>query len=145
MNNGGDVGDLPGRVTATVPDDTLALLAAVLSNAPFGFALVDTDLRYLHINEPLAALNARAPEDHVGLRPADISEELDMLVGPVLRHVIATGESIVAQEFTATPPADSKPHDWLFSAYPVADPAGTPIGVAVAVVDVTDRRVATYR
>ena len=130
---------------ATVPEETLALLAAVLSNAPFGFALVDTELRYRHINEPLAALNNLSPADHIGLTPADISPELDALVGGILRSVLATGESVVGQEFRIPPPVDGAPHDFLFSAYPVADSSGTPIGVAVAVVDITDQRLNVHR
>ena len=122
-----------------MPAETLALLQAVLSSAPFGFALVDANQRYILINETLAALNNRRAEDHVGLRPADISPELDALVSPILRSVLATGEPVVQREFSAEPPDGSGRHDWLFSAYPVTDPDGNRLGVAVAVIDVTDR------
>ncbi len=105
MSGGGNGSVDAEQGTPPVPPDTLALLAAVLSNAPFGFALVDTDLRYIHINEPLAALNGLSSEAHRGLRPADISPVLDAMVSPILRSVLETGESVVGQEFSAAPPA----------------------------------------
>ena len=122
-----------------LPGETVALLSAVLSNAPFGFALVDNDFRYVHINEALAAANGLPPEAHYGLRPNDISPGLEAMVGPVLRSVLETGHSVVDQEFSATAPGTGLQHEWLFSAYPVKAADGSPIGVAVAVVDVTDR------
>ena len=140
MANGGNAGNAPGRSTAAVPDETAALLAAVLANAPFGFALVDTEFRYVAINEPLAALNGKTPAEHIGLTPADISPVLEDLAGPILRSVVATGESVINQPFSAQPPAGGGMHDLLFSAYPVTGPDGDPMGVAVAIVDVTDRR-----
>ena len=127
-------------IDSPLPADTLALVSAVLANAPFGFALVDTELRYLHVNEPLAALNARTPEEHRGLRPADISPELEDLVGPLLRQVLTTGESVVDLEFSAVPPGDGRRHDWLFNVYPVHGPDHALLALAVAVIDITDRR-----
>ena len=137
--------DPPGRDPAApnggpLPADTLALISAVLANAPFGFALVDTDLRYLHINEPLAALNALPAEEHRGKRPADISPELDTLVRPLLERVLTTGASVLDVEFSAVPPGDVTRHDWLFNAYPVRGLDGELIGIAAAVIDVTERR-----
>ena len=137
--------DPPGRGPSTsiespLPADTLALISAVLANAPFGFALVDTELRYLHVNEPLAALNARTPEEHRGLRPADISPALEALVGPLMRQVLSSGQSVVDHEFSAVAPGDGTRHDWLFNVYPVHDAEQSLLGLAVAVIDVTDRR-----
>ena len=37
--------------------EALTLLKTVVSTAPFGFAFVDRDFRYVHINETLAAIN----------------------------------------------------------------------------------------
>ena len=122
-----------------LPAETLALLGAVLSSAPFGFALVDADQRYILINEALAAINGRTPEEHRGLRPSDISPELEGLVGPILHSVLSTGEPVIQREVSATPPGGAAPHEFLFSAYPVSDADGRRLGVAVAVVDVTDR------
>jgi len=127
-----------GQGGSSLPADMLALLAAVLSEAPFGFALLDNDLRYLHINALLAGLNARAPEDHVGLTPEDVSPELGELVGPLLRQVLETGQPVAGLEFSGVAPGDGQLHHWLFNAYPVTHEQQT-TGVAVAVIDLTDR------
>lgn len=121
----------------TLPEDVLSLLSAVLSNAPFGFALVDTDLRYLHVNEALAAVNGLPADQHRGLHPRDISPALDDLVGPMIRQVLDTGDPVVGLRLTLPSPADGD-HDWLFSAYRVATQDSV-VGVAAAVVDVTDQ------
>lgn len=117
------------------------MLNAVLADAPFGFALVDTELRYLHINNLLASLNARTPEEHRGLRPVDISPVLDEMVTPVLRHVMDTRTPVVGLEVSAEPPGDGGGmRHWTFSCYPVTGPDEQLLGMAVAVVDVTERQ-----
>ena len=134
----------PATPGATVPSQTLALLSAVLADAPFGFALVDTELRYVHVNEMLAALNAMTPEEHRGLRPVDISPELDALVGSLLREVLTSREPIIGHEVSVVPPGDATRTEWLFNVYPVG--AGDElIGLAVAVFDVTERRRDVHR
>ena len=124
----------------TIGPKTLALLNAVLRNAPFGFAVLDTDLRYLHINDLLAQVNGRTPAEHQGLRPADISPALDEMVTPYLEQVRATMEPIVGLELSAAPPGQSDELHWTFSCYPVVAEEGLLLGLAVAVVDVTERR-----
>jgi hypothetical protein len=42
--------------------EALTLLETVVSNAPFGFAFVDRDCRYVHINETLAAINGASKD-----------------------------------------------------------------------------------
>ena len=121
-------------------DRSLSLLAAVLAQAPFGFAVVDRDLRYLHINEMLAALNGLPPEAHRGLRPADISAEMDALVTPVLTSILASGQAVTGLEYGVRSPATGQLHHFLFSAYPVSGPDGTPMAVAASVADITERR-----
>jgi PAS domain S-box-containing protein len=124
----------------TIGSETLSLLNAVLSNAPFGFAVLDTDLRYVHINDLLAQVNGRTPQEHRGLKPADISPALDELVGPHLRRVRATLEPVIGLEVSAAPPGQRTELHWTFSCYPVTSDEGTLLGLAVAVVDITDAK-----
>ncbi len=49
--------------------DTDLLLAELIRNykeAPIGFCHLDTDLRFIHINEWLAAINGVPVEEHLG-------------------------------------------------------------------------------
>ena len=123
----------------TIGSETLALLNAVLNNAPFGFAVLDTQLRYLHINELLAQVNGLKPEEHRGLTPSDISPALEMLAGPILRQVRDTLEPVIGLEMTAAPPGETAELHWTFSCYPVLTGDGELLGLAVAVVDITER------
>lgn len=124
----------------TIGSETLALLNAVLNNAPFGFAVLDTDLRYLHINELLARVNGLTPEEHRGLTPSDISPVLETVAGPVLRQVRNTLEPVIGVEMTAAPPGQTTELHWTFSCYPVLTGDGALLGLAVAVVDITERQ-----
>src|ERR1700751_1940564 len=47
-------------------EQTSALLDALYRSAPVGLGFWDRDLRYVRVNEALAAINERAVEDHVG-------------------------------------------------------------------------------
>jgi len=54
------------RESAQRVDETLALLDSLLASAPFGFAFYDRDLRFLRINETMAAVNGQPVEAHLG-------------------------------------------------------------------------------
>ena len=116
------------------------MLEAVLAQAPFGFAVFDTELRYLHVNDVLAALNGRPAAEHRGLRLHDIAPELEGLVGPLLRNVLTTRTAISGMEFDVPSPVTSKTHHFVLNAYPVPSPDGGLLGVAAAVVDVSEQR-----
>ena len=46
--------------------ESLALLDTLVGSAPVGVAFLDTELRYLRVNDRLAEINGIAPEAHVG-------------------------------------------------------------------------------
>ena len=64
-------GQLPPAVAAD-PD----VLAALLEAAPVGFAYLDRDLRYVHVNESLARANGRAADEHVGRTVGEVAPQV---------------------------------------------------------------------
>ena len=122
----------------TLPADQFALLDALMSAAPFGFALLDVDLRYVHINEALATMNGVPAAEHRGKHLSEIHPDLDELAGPLLRKVIETGEGIFGLEQTAVIPGMDEQRWYTLNYYPVRL-AGEVVGVAGTLFDITER------
>ncbi|HZI02803.1 MAG TPA: PAS domain-containing protein, partial [Archangium sp.] len=121
--------------------ETLALLDSLLAAAPASMALLDTELRYLRVNEALAAANGRSVEEHVGRTVAEVVPDRAPLLEPVLRRVLETGEAMRAHEFsalTATEPGAM--HHWMADYFPVRARDGQVLGVGGVVVDITERK-----
>jgi PAS domain S-box-containing protein len=122
-------------------EDLRELLDHVIGPAPFGFAVYDRDLRYVMVNEALAALNGRSPDEHHGLRITDVAPDLADEVTEALERVLATGEPVLNVELVGESPGQrGKRGIWLNSFYRLAGPAGQVVGVAAVVRDVTEER-----
>jgi len=117
-----------------------ALLETLVLEAPVAFAFYDTDLRYRRINRMLADINGLPMAEHVGRRPSEVlPAPLGEAVEKRLREVLETRSVISDPDFTAATPAGDLRHyesQW----FPASGPDGTVIGIAVLVIDVTERR-----
>ena len=72
--------------------DQLAELEHLYDTAPVGLCYVDRELRYVRINERLAAINGAPASAHLGRTMRDVIPELADTVEPIYRRVIDTGE-----------------------------------------------------
>lgn len=119
----------------------LALSEQLVSQAPIGIALLDTNLRYILVNPALERINGVSAADHVGRHPHDIhiSPEIGAAEA-VMREVLLTGKSMLDQYIVGRTRGDpDHDHAWSVSYYRLEGPGGRVIGVANSVVDVTDR------
>ncbi len=94
------------RVSSMDVSDS-ALLATLLSEAPFGFAFFGADLRLRRLNQALASLNGIDPDDHIGRTPAQIwPGYLGSRAESAVRHVLAQDQPLFeADQQIAVPPA----------------------------------------
>jgi diguanylate cyclase (GGDEF)-like protein/PAS domain S-box-containing protein len=138
--NGVGVTDADVRVIAEQADQTLALLEVLESAAPVGFGYIDRDLRIVHINETLAAINDSSVADALGQHARDFVPENWPECEPLYRHVLDTGEAVldVEDEGPTIAEPDQIRH-WLTSYYPVSSNDAV-IGIAIIVIDVTARK-----
>lgn len=119
-------------------NDALARLEALLTSAPFGMAFLDTDLRYIQINERLASINRLPVEQHLG-RP--IHEVLPMTgerFGGWMRQVMETSRPILDAEFAVGPP--ERLRYWQLIFYPVHRQDGQLLGVGAMTCDITEHK-----
>lgn len=118
-----------------------AWLDVVFANAPIGLAFNDCDLRFLHINESLAATNGRSVAEHLGKHIRDVIPDLAEIVEENYNRVIQTGEPVLDVEVIGETPAQpGETREWLASYYPVRTPAGKMLGMGCVVNEVTERR-----
>lgn len=124
-----------------------ALLNASLDSAPVAIALVGADLTYLRVNARWAELTGAEPDHHVGKAFDELPFSHDALaqaLGVVARARLA-GRSAVNMQLSGhqvSGPQDDL-RNWLLSAAPIAPADGSALGVAIALLDVTDQARAT--
>lgn len=120
---------------------TAALLDALYGSAPVGLGFWDRDLRYVRVNEALAAINERSADDHVGRTFREVVPQLADELEELARSVLETGVPVIGREMTAgTPGHPDRPRHWRASYYPVIGPDGERIGVGAVVEETTERR-----
>ena len=125
--------------------ESLGLLDALFATAPVGLAFYDRNLRYLKINETLAALNGVPAEEHVGRTVGQVIPAIADQVEPLLRSVLESGEPVLGQELRGATAATPEERYWLASYYPVRSGDGEVIGVGAVVADLTERTRAQLR
>jgi PAS domain S-box-containing protein len=116
-------------------------LEQVYKTSPIGLCLVDTALRYVRVNERLAAINGVPLSEHNGRSIREVVPTLADKIEPLYRQVISSREPLVEQEIHgATPAEPNLERDFLVSSYPVKGADGTVFGVSAVIQDVTDRK-----
>jgi len=122
-------------------EGTLALLDTVFRGASIGLAFVDRELRFVRVNEALAAMTRVPVDAHVGRSLADVLGPLAGSVVPMFEAVFRTGQPLLDRELLVTPVgADPGQRTYLASYYPVAAAEGRIEWVGCIVSDVTERR-----
>lgn len=132
-----------GDGTSAALDELEAAAASyevLFAQAPIGFALFDTELRFLRVNQAMASINGMGIDAHIG-----------RTLPEALPAAAQAGEQVAAVIETGTPrrleiwgPQDgSAPPDFYECAYhPVFAPSGDLIAVCATVLETTGTRLA---
>jgi PAS domain S-box-containing protein len=116
-------------------------LETMVACAPVGLAFVDRALRFIHINETLAAMNGVPRHAHLGRKVRDVIPDLWPFVEPHYRRVLETGEPVLNLVVSgATAKEAGVERDFQVNYYPVPGEAGVMSGIGVTVVEVTESR-----
>lgn len=103
--------------------------------------MVDQDLRFVRINELLAAIDGASVEAHIGRTVREMVPELANRLELVLRRVLETGDAVSDILIMGVTPRDPKAEKfWLGSYHPFNGPDGAVVGVTATVHDVTARK-----
>lgn len=126
------------RVIQAQAEDTAAQLSATYENAPVGLCLLDRDLRFIAINEMLAATHGAPASAHIGRTLAEVAPHSPPLVEEAMRRVVETGQPV--EELEITGEMDGQPRVWLASYRPIRGQDGAITCVTGSVVDITARK-----
>ena len=126
--------------------ESYAQLNTLLVSAPVGIGFWDRDLRFVRVNDALAAVNRKTPEEHVGRTLEEVIPTLAPALLPLYRQVLESGEPLVHTESTDDDAlVIGERRHWLSSYYPVRTGEGEVIGVGAVIMEITDRRRADDR
>jgi formate hydrogenlyase transcriptional activator len=113
--------EVPGPSSADQPSPVGAELLREFFDAPnIGFAILDSQLRYVAVNSTLAEMNGVPREAHTGRTVRDIIGDASEKVEPALRRVFATGETL-SFEMIAKLPTRAELGCWVISYFPIRD------------------------
>lgn len=128
------------KIARVEAEEARSLVDALLARSPVGFCFLDTELRYVKINEALARMNGLPVEAHLGRRPSEVLPGLAESEA-ALRAALETETPVVDREVKGTTPAaPGEVRHWLASYYPVRVPGGGLRGAACMIVEITDRK-----
>lgn len=111
-------------------------LRALLASAPFGVALVDTEMRYIEVNEYLAGVHGRPAAEHPGLTVREVVPGVADELEHHAREVLRTGKRTQQVALRGQGSPGEEPI-WLVTMHPVHGPDGLITGVGAVVLDIT--------
>ncbi|MFF7473910.1 SpoIIE family protein phosphatase [Streptomyces sp. NPDC008092] len=121
----------------------LAASQSIFGQSPFGFLLIDTDLRIRRANVRFSSIFGGSPDDHRGKGVHDYLPRSEAeRVAATLRRVLETGNSITDMHVTGFVPGSEERRHWSINLYRVHSGTGRPIGIAWLGLDITARRAA---
>ena len=120
---------------------SLGLLDTLFTTAPVGLGFVDNELRFVRINDALAAMNGVPIEEHLGKTIHEVLGPFAEQVAPMYRRALEERRPVLAQETVGfTPGHPEQTRYWVASYTPVIGFHGEVVGVGTVVIDVTEER-----
>ena len=130
----------PERASLDANHDLTAKLMPIYKELPVGLCYVDTELRFVAVNDWLADINGKSAEEHLGRTLHELIPDVAKGVEPLFRQVIETGEPIIGGLVVAETPAEPGiKRTFQHSFYPVRSGDEEIVGISCIVQEVTQR------
>ena len=118
----------------------LAEIETIYQSAPIGLAVLDTELRYIRINQRLAEINGLPVEAHIGRTVSEVVPYLAEIAAQLLRSILETGEPVLNVEIVGQTPAQlGVQRTWIENWLPLKD-GDRIIGINVVCEEITERK-----
>jgi PAS domain S-box-containing protein len=119
----------------------LGEIEAIYTAAPIGLCFIDTNLRFVRINEQLAQINGLPISEHLGRTLREVLPEIADKLEPLYRQVIVSGEPLKNLEVQGTDRAQPGVDRYCqVCYYPQKDDFHRVLGVNVMVQEITERK-----
>jgi PAS domain S-box-containing protein len=123
-----------------LPGQRLAQLQAIYDGSPVGLCFLDREFRYVSLNRRLAEMSGTRAQDYLGKKVEEMIPIIFRVAEPYLRRALQ-GEAIREVETIRPASRPGEPDATnLVSYQPAFDEAGEVIGIAVAVIDISERK-----
>jgi len=119
----------------------LAEIEAIYQTAPIGLGILDRELRFVRLNQQLAATNGLPITAHLGRTVPELLPGIAESAVPLLNRVLETGEPLLNVEIvgeTAAQPGVQR--TWMENWFPLKDAAGTVTGISIVAQEITERK-----
>jgi PAS domain S-box-containing protein len=118
----------------------LAEIETIYQSAPIGLNVLDTDLRFIRINQKLAEINGFSVEEHLGKTVRELLPGLADAAERFLRPILETGESLLNVEIQGETPAQpGVKRVWLENFLPLKS-GDRVIGINTVCEEITERK-----
>lgn len=118
-----------------------ALFDSFLQEAPAGICILDSQLRYVQINQFLAEINCLSPADHIGKTVGEILPDIARVVEPLYEQILRTKQPVINLEMSGDNPRRPGVVRHITGSYfPLLDKDVEAIGIGAVVIDISDRK-----
>jgi PAS domain S-box-containing protein len=116
-------------------------LNSFFSHATAGLCIVDSKLRFVQINETLAAMHGKTVAEHLGKTIREVLPKLAPVLEPIYRQVLGTGQPQLNIEVSGETSAEPGViRHWIVSYFPVVSEREKPTAVGAVVVETTEQK-----
>lgn len=108
-----------------------------------GFFSLDCNLRYLMVNERMAAINGKPIGLHLGKTVQEVDTHIGLAIEPLIRHAIEEGETLEGLEIEVTTSSHTDTNQskyLLVSCYPLKSEGGKVQSINISVQDITGQK-----
>ena len=118
----------------------LAEIETIYHSAPIGLNVLDTELRFVRINQRLAEINGLPVEAHIRRTIREVVPDIADTAEQLLRRILETGEPLLNVEISGETPAQpGVKRVWLESFLPLKDGERI-IGINTVCEEITERK-----
>ncbi|HKI25610.1 MAG TPA: sigma 54-interacting transcriptional regulator [Candidatus Sulfotelmatobacter sp.] len=116
-------------------------LFGAYSNSPtVGLCILDSNFRFLAINDRLAEMNGVPAPDHLGRTVRQVLGDFADLVEPEFQRVLSAGETVLNFQVSALLPTRTEVGYWIEHFLPIKDDAGAVTRIGVVAVELTEQK-----
>ncbi|MDI2128901.1 SpoIIE family protein phosphatase [Yinghuangia seranimata] len=125
----------------------LAMREALFDQSPIGVGIFDAELRYVAVNDALAAMDGVSVAAHLGRTIDEVMPGIDTArVRTIQQRVLDTGEPVVDSRIFGPVPLDGAPRTvWSMSYNRLQAQGGKTLGISCSLIDVTERHYAMVK
>jgi formate hydrogenlyase transcriptional activator len=116
------------------------LLAAFFKSPTVGLCIIDSQYRFVSINDTLAQINGLPTSDHLGKTLRDVLGPLADTIEPVLQRIFATGEPVLNMAHSGQLPTRSEVDHWTVHYLPITNAEEKVERVGAVVIEITEQK-----